>query len=323
MAVAVKNTPDATSHRLLDHLAVDSLLGVAYVLASLWAVFYGLHLLWSTIFGPPGSFVAWGLLILAMVLVGGGLGWLGLRLVGAAPKRGLRAGIVLGLVGVLIIAYITSGIGSLIEQRLGLSEPAAGIGITLAVGVALLVGMGLLFARPGFERLLGSIEDQGWFTAVPYKRSQGQRVRRGTIVGILALAACGIYTMLNHWAGSAAPSDWSLAVPFTGGRSIVLLKDIQFTLPILVALASLWLAYRVVNLPVFADFLIATEAEMNKVSWTTRQRLIQDTIVVLVTVVLLTAFLFVVDVAWNMVLTRIGIIVEPKAGQAANTSVHW
>ena len=32
------------------------------------------------------------------------------------------------------------------------------------------------------------------------------------------------------------------------------------------------------------DFLIATEAEMNKVSWTTRKRLVKDTIVVLVTV---------------------------------------
>jgi preprotein translocase SecE subunit len=112
-------------------------------------------------------------------------------------------------------------------------------------------------------------------------------------------------------------------VPFTGGRSIVLLTDLEFTLPLLVTLASLWLAYRIVNLPGFADFLIATEAEMNKVSWTTRHRLIQDTIVVLVTVVLLTTFLFVVDVVWNYALTRIGVIVEPKANQTANTTVHW
>ena len=41
---------------------------------------------------------------------------------------------------------------------------------------------------------------------------------------------------------------------------------------------------------------IATEAEINKVSWTTRKRLIQDTTVVLVTVFLFTLFLFVVDI---------------------------
>ena len=52
----------------------------------------------------------------------------------------------------------------------------------------------------------------------------------------------------------------------------------------------LWRAWRgMVNFPAFADFLIATEAEMNKVSWTTRKRLVQDTIVVLTTVVLMTA----------------------------------
>ena len=30
---------------------------------------------------------------------------------------------------------------------------------------------------------------------------------------------------------------------------------------------GLWLGYRIVNVPQFADFLIAVEAEMNKVSW--------------------------------------------------------
>src|SRR2546430_6963945 len=42
-------------------------------------------------------------------------------------------------------------------------------------------------------------------------------------------------------------------------------SHVSITLPLLLAAASLWLAYRVVNYPTFADFLIATEAEMNKV----------------------------------------------------------
>src|ERR1700730_12266916 len=115
MAVAVKHTTETTPHRLLDNLAGDSLLGVAYVIGILRVVFDGLHRLWSNVLGPPESFVAWGLPILAMVLAGGGLVWLGLRLVGPAPQRGLRAGTFLGLVGVLVIAFITSGIGSLME----------------------------------------------------------------------------------------------------------------------------------------------------------------------------------------------------------------
>ena len=58
-------------------------------------------------------------------------------------------------------------------------------------------------------------------------------------------------------------------------------------MPLLLLALSLWLAWRMVNLPPFADFLIATEAELNKVSWTTQQRLVQDTIVVLITTFLL------------------------------------
>ncbi len=57
------------------------------------------------------------------------------------------------------------------------------------------------------------------------------------------------------------------------------------------------------NFPPFADFLIATEAELNKVSWTTRPRLIQDTIVVLVTTFLLALFLFLMDQTWRVVLS--------------------
>src|SRR5262249_19126833 len=90
--------------------------------------------------------------------------------------------------------------------------------------------------------------------------------------------------------------------PSTAGvtyATIPLLPHVRFSLLLLLAALALWLAWRVVNVPAFADFLVATEAELNKVSWTTRRRLIQDTIVVLVTVILFTVFLFVVDVAWG------------------------
>ena len=63
----------------------------------------------------------------------------------------------------------------------------------------------------------------------------------------------------------------------------------------------------------FADFLIATEAEINKVSWTSRQALIRDTIVVLTTLFLLTVFLFVVDLFWSSVLSSRYIGVLPTA----------
>jgi preprotein translocase subunit SecE len=79
---------------------------------------------------------------------------------------------------------------------------------------------------------------------------------------------------------------------------------LRFGLPAAFAAVLGWVVFRIVHFPPFAEFLIATEAEMNKVSWTNRKRLVQDTIVVLVTVFLFTMFLFVVDIIWIKVLSN-------------------
>jgi preprotein translocase SecE subunit len=181
----------------------------------------------------------------------------------------------------------------------------AGLVVTIVVGVALLAGGFWLLIQPNSARVLMQVEDQGWFSRTIYKKNQGVRVRRGTILGILAVAGSGIWVLISHnTLAFGPPNDWVLVLPFTAGVSIRLLPEVRFTVPIILALASLWLAFRVVNFPLFADFLIATEAELNKVSWTTRRRLVQDTIVVLTTVVLLTVFLFVVDIAWGWILSQ-------------------
>ncbi len=89
----------------------------------------------------------------------------------------------------------------------------------------------------------------------------------------------------------------------SGHPAVPILYKVHLTLPLLLVLALVWLCWRIVNLPTFADFLIATEAEMNKVSWTSTKRLKQDTVVVLVTVILLAMFLFVIDIIWIKVLS--------------------
>lgn len=98
--------------------------------------------------------------------------------------------------------------------------------------------------------------------------------------------------------------------PTVSYQSVPLLPNKALTVPLLLLALTIWFAWRLVNMPTFADFLIATEAEMNKVSWSSRRRLFQDTIVVLVTVVLLTSYLFVMDVAWQQLLSTriIGVI---------------
>jgi preprotein translocase SecE subunit len=153
---------------------------------------------------------------------------------------------------------------------------------------------------------------------------QGQRVRRATMLGIILLVGAGIYALYNHGTLTTADQHWIVRVPFTEW-SLWLLPDIRYTVPLLFAAAGLWFAFRVVNLPVFADFLIATEAELNKVSWPTRKSVVQDTIVVLTTVLMLTVFLFLVDLGWGWLLSNryVGVIrvqdKETPAQQQTNT----
>jgi preprotein translocase subunit SecE len=69
--------------------------------------------------------------------------------------------------------------------------------------------------------------------------------------------------------------------------------------------AGWWVCYRVVNLPSFADFLIAVEAEMNKVSWPSRSELIRASVVVLLTILLLSFVLFGFDFMWTWLFTEV------------------
>ena len=81
-----------------------------------------------------------------------------------------------------------------------------------------------------------------------------------------------------------------------------------------------WIIFRIVHFPPFAEFLIATEAEMNKVSWTSKEDLIRATTVVLTTVVLMAVFLFVVDSLWTFILRMIGVLQFGGGGGFGSTA---
>ncbi len=77
-------------------------------------------------------------------------------------------------------------------------------------------------------------------------------------------------------------------------------QSLGLALPTVVAVVGCWMAYRLVNYPRFADFLIAVEAEMNKVSWPTRAELVRASLVVLFTITVLAVVLAVFDIAWTV-----------------------
>jgi preprotein translocase subunit SecE len=121
-----------------------------------------------------------------------------------------------------------------------------------------------------------------------YKPMQGRQARLWTAVGL------GLILGLGAWRLGDALAD---NPPMT-----------RFGIPAAVAVLSAWLVFRLIQFPPFAEFLIATEAEMNKVSWTSRAELYRATVVVLVSVVLIAVYLFGVDWLWSTLLQAIGVL---------------
>jgi preprotein translocase subunit SecE len=83
---------------------------------------------------------------------------------------------------------------------------------------------------------------------------------------------------------------------------------LDISVPLLVLVLGLWVSFRVVCLPRFADFLIAVEAEMNKVSWPTRDELIRSSIVVIAIILILSVLLSTFDLLWYLLFHALGII---------------
>jgi preprotein translocase subunit SecE len=79
-------------------------------------------------------------------------------------------------------------------------------------------------------------------------------------------------------------------------------------LPTVLVLAGWWIAFRLVNMPSFADFLIAVEAEMNKVTWPSRAELIRSSAVVIFTIIFMAAILYGYDIFWKLLLMALGVL---------------
>jgi preprotein translocase subunit SecE len=120
-----------------------------------------------------------------------------------------------------------------------------------------------------------------------YKRSQGRITRQVTCIVIWVIFILGAWRLYSIVPG-AQPA-------------------FKYAVPAVILLAGLWIGYRAVNDPTFADFLIAVEAEMNKVSWPTRTELVRASIVVLVLIFGLTVVLYGYDVILTLIFNQLGI----------------
>ena len=122
-----------------------------------------------------------------------------------------------------------------------------------------------------------------------YKPSQGRIVRQLSFLASAILSGLAAIELHRFRFFDQA---------FPGSRYVFLLIFLGI---------ALWFSYRIVNYSRFADFLIAVEAEMNKVSWPTKQELWRATLVVIFVIFAMAGLLYLFDIVWTLVFQTIGI----------------
>lgn len=117
-----------------------------------------------------------------------------------------------------------------------------------------------------------------------YKPGQGKYTRlwAGFAVGLIVALGCWrLYRMLDAWFR----------------ESIVVVTVV----PVVVFVALGILIYWLLNKASVADFLIAAEGELKKVSWSSRREIAVSTVVVIVVVVSMAVLLGVTDLIFTLV----------------------
>jgi preprotein translocase SecE subunit len=77
---------------------------------------------------------------------------------------------------------------------------------------------------------------------------------------------------------------------------------------LIVLLGGFFLHRFVAARPTTVDFLVATDSEMKKVNWSTRQVIQDTTIVVIGATFLIAGFIFVADIGLRMLMELIGVL---------------
>ena len=121
-----------------------------------------------------------------------------------------------------------------------------------------------------------------------YKRGQGKYTRLCSAFAVALIAGLGCLQLFNKleaasWGGSRRTAMWIATMVPAG-------------LFALLALLIFWL----VNKPSIADFMIAAEGEMKKVSWSSKQEITVSTIIVVVVILIMATLLGTTDIAFKV-----------------------
>ena len=149
--------------------------------------------------------------------------------------------------------------------------------------------------RPAAFQPVEAEPSKGGLALRIYKAGQGYYTRLGTAIGIGIVAVCGAYFLLDELGMLDLPVSYRLSVQYGVPASFL----------IVVGVLIYWLVgmARGPN-----DFFIATEGEMKKVSWSSRKDVVRSTKVVISSVLMLGAMLFVVDLAFMWFFHLLGVL---------------
>jgi preprotein translocase subunit SecE len=119
-----------------------------------------------------------------------------------------------------------------------------------------------------------------------YKRGQGYYTRLITALTLFAIVAIGSFVLFQKLGVVANP--W-----------------IEIFVPVGVCAGFTLLIFWVVNKPKIADFMIAAEGEIKKVSWASRAEIMASTVVVISVVILMSGLLFLADLFFKFAMMNV------------------
>jgi preprotein translocase subunit SecE len=118
-----------------------------------------------------------------------------------------------------------------------------------------------------------------------YKNGQGKYTRLGTAAGGALIAAIGCLQLYR----TLEAADISLWV--------------ETMVPVAIFLAVSMVTFWLVNKPNVADFMIASEGEMKKVNWSSKQEIVVSTVVVISVVIIFAVLLGAADFIFQLVVS--------------------
>ena len=128
-----------------------------------------------------------------------------------------------------------------------------------------------------------------------YKPGQGYYTRVGTAVGAGALILWGGKFLFDEMSGMLGSVSYALPLQYGVTAGFILVMGVVL--------------YWVVGLSRKAnDFFIATEGEMKKVNWSTKQEIIRSTKVVVLVTIVMSVFLFAADLLFMMIFSGLGVL---------------